>query len=76
MNIEPQSFEEGMTELESLVKTLEDGRMPLEKAIAAFDRGNYLRKFCEDKLKQAKLKIEEITVDADNQVSTSAISNL
>jgi exodeoxyribonuclease VII small subunit len=64
----PQNFEDGMFELETLVKKLEEGRMPLETAIEAFERGSQLRKFCEEKLLNAKLKVDQILVDADGSI--------
>lgn len=68
----PQNFEDGMFELETLVKKLEEGRMPLETAIEAFERGSKLRKFCEEKLLSAKLKVDQILVDADGSIRTES----
>lgn len=70
----PQSFEEGMGELEALVKKLEEGRMPLEDAIQAFERGSYLRKFCEDKLLNAKLKVDQILVDTEGTIKVESFN--
>lgn len=55
-----------MTELEEIIKKLEDGRIPLEDAVKAFERGSELRKFCEEKLKAAQLKIEMLTEKIDD----------
>ena len=66
----PQNFEEGMNELETLVKKLEEGRMPLEDAIQAFERGSLLRKFCEEKLLNAKLKVDQILIDTEGSIKT------
>jgi exodeoxyribonuclease VII small subunit len=52
------TFEQAVAELEEIIRKLEDGRMPLEDAVKSFERGSYLKKFCEDKLKNAQLKIE------------------
>jgi len=68
----PQNFEEGMGELEILVKKLEEGRMPLEEAIEAFERGSILRKFCEEKLLKAKLKVDQILIDAEGSIRTES----
>jgi exodeoxyribonuclease VII small subunit len=70
----PQNFEEGMSELETLVKKLEEGRMPLEDAIQAFERGSYLRKFCEDKLLNAKLKVDQILVDTEGSIKVESFN--
>lgn len=68
----PQNFEDGMNELEMLVKKLEEGQMPLEAAIEAFERGSALRKFCEEKLLKAKLKVDQILIDAEGSVRTES----
>ncbi|MES2252297.1 MAG: exodeoxyribonuclease VII small subunit [Pseudomonadota bacterium] len=68
----PQNFEDGMSELEILVKKLEEGRMPLEEAIEAFERGSMLRKFCEEKLLKAKLKVDQILIDAEGSIRTES----
>ena len=58
--IEEMPFEEAMTELETLVRQLEEGKFSLEDAILAFEKGSKLKAICEEKLKQAQLKIEKI----------------
>lgn len=70
----PQNFEEGMNELETLVRKLEEGRMPLEDAIQAFERGSLLRKFCEEKLLNAKLKVDQILIDTEGSVKTESFN--
>ncbi|MDR1391402.1 MAG: exodeoxyribonuclease VII small subunit [Holosporales bacterium] len=59
------TFEQAITELEEIIKKLEDGRMPLEDAVKAFERGSELRKVCEEKLKGAQLKIETLSEKAE-----------
>ncbi len=54
------TFEKAMQELEALVKQLEGSRLPLEEAIASFERGTQLKVFCEKKLADAKLRVEKI----------------
>ncbi len=63
--IKNMSFEDAMKELESIVTTLETGEVALEKAIAVYQRGEVLRKFCEEKLANAKMKIEQVTNTSD-----------
>lgn len=69
-SIENLSFEQAMAELESLVKRLEEGRLPLEEAIQAFERGSLLKKQCEQKLQAAKMRVEQIILNPDGSVST------
>ncbi|MEJ0061996.1 MAG: exodeoxyribonuclease VII small subunit [Alphaproteobacteria bacterium] len=63
------SFEAALAELEQLIKQLEDGKAKLDDAIAAYERGSFLRRHCETKLREAQLKIEQITLNADGAVA-------
>ena len=67
---ETQTFESAMRELEGIVHELEAGETGLEAAIAAYERGVKLKKFCEDKLRQAELRVEKIDGDSDGAVRT------
>lgn len=58
--MEDLSFEKAVLELEEIIKKLEDGKLPLDDAVAAFERGSELRKICEEKLNKAQLKIETL----------------
>ena len=58
--IEEMSFEEAMTELEGIVRKLEEGRVQLEEAIQIFERGSLLKSHCQNKLNHAVLKIEQV----------------
>ena len=69
-DVENLSFEESMNELEMLVRKLEEGRIPLKEAIAAYERGTILRKHSEKLLEEARLKIEHIVQDANGSFST------
>lgn len=55
------SFEDAMRELEDIVRRLESGQVKLDQAVAAYERGAALRKHCEAKLADAKMKVEKIT---------------
>ena len=51
-------FEGAMRELETLVERLEQGDLPLEESLAAFERGVTLTRTCQTALKEAEQKIE------------------
>ena len=57
------SFEKALEELEDIINSLESGDISLEKSIATYTKANNLRIHCSNKLKEAKLKIEKITLD-------------
>lgn len=71
--IEDMTFEEALKELETTVKRIDNGQETLESAIDAFERGTKLKLYCEQKLKEAKLKIEKITLTADGKIETEEI---
>jgi len=64
-NVAKMSFEEAMTELETLVGQLESGNVPLEESIKLYERGDALKKHCEQKLAEAEEKVAQITKGAD-----------
>ena len=57
---EKLTFEEAMRELEKLVDDLDKGDVSLDEAIAAYDRGSQLKDYCQNKLHEAKMKVETI----------------
>ena len=63
------SFETALAELESIVERLEAGKVDLEESIAIYERGEKLKKHCEQLLKSAEARIEKITLKADGTPS-------
>ena len=57
------SFEEAMTKLESLVRSMENGNTRLEDVIASFEEARRLSVYCQQKLETLKRKIEILTKD-------------
>lgn len=57
---EQLSFEEAMIELEKIVEQLEEGDVPLEKAINYYQEGMKLSKVCNDKLINVQEKMTKI----------------
>jgi exodeoxyribonuclease VII small subunit len=74
-DIKELSFEQSLKELETIVRKLESGQVDLESAIKDYERGNDLRKNCEQKLEQARLKVESIIKQADGTVKTEEFKN-
>jgi len=58
-------FEKAMGELEALVTRLEQGEVPLEQALAAFERGVALTRACQEALTRAEQKVELLMARAD-----------
>lgn len=62
------SFEEAMQELETVVRNLETGKVKLEEAVLAYEKGMALKSICEEKLKTAKSKIDLLVIGQNNQI--------
>ncbi len=54
------SFEQALGELEAIVDRLDRGEIPLEQSIEAYERGTALRRHCEQKLAEARLRVERL----------------
>jgi len=66
-NSEP-SFEQALSELESLVETLEQGDLSLEESLKSFERGVALTRTCQMALKEAEQKVQILSdqrIDAE-----------
>jgi exodeoxyribonuclease VII small subunit len=64
------SFEDALKELETIVQQLERGQVKLDEAITAYERGALLKRHCEQKLAEAKMKVEKIVFSADGTVGS------
>lgn len=68
--IAEMSFEEALAELDQVVGKLEGGQVPLEQSIALYERGDALKRHCEDRLADAELKVEKIVSQGDGSTKT------
>ena len=57
-------FEQAMAELESLVGRMEQGEVPLEESLKAFERGRALVDRCKSILDDAERRIEQMGLDS------------
>ena len=57
------TFESAMTELAQLVSQLEEGELPLEASITAYQRGVELVRFCTEQLEKVDRQIEILDKD-------------
>lgn len=54
----PQSFEQALAEIESIVAAMEAGQLPLEQALAAYKRGAELLQYCQAQLLDAQQQVK------------------
>jgi exodeoxyribonuclease VII small subunit len=57
-NTETPGFEACLAELEKVVKELEAGDLPLERALQLFERGVELGNACRKQLEEAETRVE------------------
>ena len=60
-------FERAIEELESIVKRLEEGKVPLEESVAIYERGEALKRRCEELLAQAEARVNKLVLDASGK---------
>jgi len=63
----PQTFEEKLARIDSIVKELEGGTVELQRATQLFKEGKVLARECEALLKSAQEQIDEATSQPDAQ---------
>ncbi|CAD2073721.1 exodeoxyribonuclease 7 small subunit [Jeotgalicoccus coquinae] len=61
-----QTFEMKMTRLETIVKSLDEEEVSLQKSLELYQEGIKLSQECDNILKNAELKVEELNKDTDN----------
>lgn len=54
----PPSFEAALSELETIVATMEGGQLPLKESLAAYQRGAELLQYCQSALKEAQQQVQ------------------
>ncbi|MFP4156638.1 MAG: exodeoxyribonuclease VII small subunit [Opitutales bacterium] len=59
---ETLTYEDALERLERIIEALEDGEVPLQDLITKFEEGSQLLKVCQEKLKEAELKIEQLNL--------------
>ncbi|MEG0979992.1 MAG: exodeoxyribonuclease VII small subunit [Oscillospiraceae bacterium] len=61
------TYEKLMTRLEEIVKSLEDGTMPLDKSLELFEEATKLSTYCNACLNAAELKITQFVGSKDSE---------
>ncbi len=69
-----KDFEGAIAELESVVRKLEEGDLPLEQSLALYERGVQLSRFCHARLEEAERRIEILTERGDLRPAPSSIA--
>ena len=59
----PPNLEKSMTQLEEIVQQLEEGDIPLEKALQQFEKGVKLSRDCQQALDNAEQRVKVLIKD-------------
>ena len=65
MSKQSKSFEDSMGRLEQIVRSLEQGNVPLEESLKLFQEGTELVRSCGKLLDNAELQIKKVMTAAD-----------
>jgi exodeoxyribonuclease VII small subunit len=69
-----EKFEEALQKLETIVTQMEEGDLPLEETLKAFEEGVRLARFCASKLDEAERKVEKLMRDQAGKLQTTTFS--
>ncbi len=67
-DIQEMNFEAAFTALQENVARLEGEDLPLDEALALFERGQELAKRCAVLLEEAELKVRQLSMDTDTNL--------
>ena len=59
----PADFESAMRELEQLIAGMENGDLPLEASLQAYQRGAFLVKYCQSQLQKVQDQVKIVEAD-------------
>jgi exodeoxyribonuclease VII small subunit len=68
--METISFEEAFAQLEAAVAALQDGQMPLERALHYYEEGVRLAGHCSELLQKAELRVQQLHINESGELET------
>lgn len=69
-------FEEQLEELDAIVATLEEGKLPLDDALALYEKGVRLAQACQRRLDAASLRVSALRVSAGSAEGDDGVFTL
>ena len=63
--MEALSFEQAFEQLEAAVEALQDGQMPLERALNYYEEGMKLAQHCNELLEKAELRVQQLHISSE-----------
>lgn len=68
MDKSDNSFEQTLSQLETMVDKLEQGQLPLQESIDLFREGVQAARQCHNYLSEAQLVVEQLNLDQDENI--------
>jgi exodeoxyribonuclease VII small subunit len=68
-----KDFESATAELDSIVRKLEEGDLPLEQSMQLYERGLQLSRFCHAKIEEAERRIELLNERGELRAAPAAL---
>ena len=59
----PKTFEDALARLEAITEAMQGSSLPLEEALAAYQEGSELVRFCQNKLAQVEQKLQVLDAE-------------
>lgn len=69
------TFENALKQLETIVKEMESGDLPLEQALKKYEAGIEKVRYCMEILDSTEKKITQLTLNLDGSVSESTFEH-
>ena len=66
--MESLTFEDAYAQLEAAVTALQDGQMPLERALQYYEEGMRLAQYCNELLQKAEMRVQQLSVDSRGMI--------
>ena len=70
-----KDYEAAVAELDTIVKKLEEGDLPLESSLQLYERGVHLARFCHARLEEAERRIEILTERGEIRPAPSSLTD-
>ena len=71
--MESLSYEEAFAQLEAAITALQDGKIPLERALEYYEEGMKLAQHCDTLLQKAELSVQQLSVSGDGTLNIQPI---
>ncbi len=71
--MESLSYEDAFEQLEAAVTALQDGKLPLERALQYYEEGMKLAQHCDTLLQKAELSVQQLSVSSDGTLDIQPI---